>query len=168
MKHVIGVILLLGAPLLAQDRKFDGYVMNAAAFKKIQSYCIDTHNLPADQTKVIDRFVAQESRNKGLLTKLPWQRRPTCDAAGLDAVVRLEFPRDPVTTVVVRDEVESGLLVFQPGSPSPIYETPPVVVPGTHRRSREDEYSGKLVGQVLEYSALSDAVRILVHDWRKF
>jgi hypothetical protein len=69
-------------------------VLDAAAFRKIQSYCVDTHNLPPDDAKVIDHFVSQESKPRGLLTKLPWHRRETCDAAGLDAIVRMEFPHD--------------------------------------------------------------------------
>jgi hypothetical protein len=168
MKRWLWIILLLRpAPLFAQDSKFEGFVMNAAAFQKIRSFCIDTHNLPDDQVKVIDRFVLQESKPKGLLTKLPWHRLATCQDAGLDAVVRLEFPHDSPFNRIPRNGVNAVLLVFRPGSPSPIYETPAVTVPGRPRRSDDDPLDVKLIADLLEYEAAGSAVRMLIHDWQK-
>jgi len=168
VKYWLWIILLLpGSPLFAQNKKLEGYVLDAAAFGKIQSYCVDTHNLPPDQAKVIDHFVSQESKPKGLLTKLPWHRRATCEDAGLDAIVRMEFPHDFSSSPIIRDDVKGVLLVFRPGSPSPIYETPAVTIPGAPPRNDEDEFSGKLIGDVLEYDALTSVVRILIHDWQK-
>jgi hypothetical protein len=168
MKCWLWIILLLSiSPLFAQNKKLEGYVLDAAAFGKIQSYCVDTHNLPPDQAKVIDEFVLQESKPKGLLTKLPWHRRATCEDAGLDAIVRMEFPHDASSSPVMRNDVKGVLLVFRPGSPSPIYETPAVTIPGAPPHNNDDEFSGKLIGDVLEYSALRSVVRILIHDWQK-
>jgi hypothetical protein len=168
MKCWLWIILLLpGSPLFAQNKKLEGYVLDTAAFRKIQSYCVDTHNLPPDQAKVIDHFVLQESKPKGLLTKLPWHRRATCDAAGLDAIVRMEFPHGFSSSPIFQNDVEGVLLVFRPSSPSPIYETPAVTIPDVPRRNNDDEFSGKLIGDVLEYNALTSVVRILIHDWQK-
>ena len=168
MKRWLWIILLLpGSPLLAQNKKLEGYVLDAAAFRKIQSYCVDTHNLPPDDAKVIDHFVSQESKPRGLLTKLPWHRRETCDAAGLDAIVRMEFPHDSSPTSISRNEVEGVLIIFRPGSPSPIYETPGVTIPGRPRRGDGDEFTGELIAEVLEYDALNSVVRMLIHDWQK-
>ena len=168
MKRWLWIILLLPPlPLFAQSGKFEGYVMNAAAFRKIQSYCVDTHNLPEDQVKVIDHFVSQESKPKGLLTKLPWHRRSSCQDAGIDALVRVEFPHGSPFSHPERDEVQGVLLVFQPGSPSPIYETPAVKIPGNPRRDDDDSFDVKIVGDLLEYSAASSVVRMLIHDWQK-
>lgn len=168
MKYWVWIILLLpGAAQCAQRRKLEGYVMDRSAFRNIQSYCVDTHNLPPDQIRVIDHFVRRESKPQGLLSKLPWHRRATCQDASLEAVVRMEFPRDQASSV--EDEVEGVLLVFRPGSPSPIYETPAVSLPGEPRRNpaEDDEFAVKLVSGVLEYSVLSSVVRILIHDWQK-
>jgi len=168
MKRWLWIILLLPpSPLSAQNKKFDGYVMNAAAFQKIQSFCVDTHNLPPDQVKVIDNFVSRESKPKGLLTKLPWRRRATCQDAGIDAIVRLEFPHDFPPNPIERNDVKGVLLVFRPGSPSPIYETPAVTIPGRPRRNDEDPFDVKLVADLLEYQAAGSVVRILIHDWQK-
>jgi hypothetical protein len=168
MKCWLWIILLLpGSPLFAQNKKLEGYVLDAAAFRKIQSYCVDTHNLPPDQAKVIDHFVLQESKPKGLLTKLPWHRRATCDAAGLDAIVRMEFPHDFSSSPIIQNGVEGVLLVFRPGSPSPIYETQAVKIPGGSQHIDDDESSGKLIAEVLEYDALNSVVRMLIRDWQK-
>ena len=158
------ILLLPGSPLFAQNKKLEGYVLNAAAFRKIQSYCIDTHNLPPDQAKLIDHFVLQESKPQRLLTKLPWHRRAACDAAGLDAIVRMEFPHESSPS---QGGVEGVLFVFRPGSPSPIYETQGVTIPGAPRHLDDDEFSGKLIAEVLEYDALNSVVRMLIRDWQK-
>jgi hypothetical protein len=160
-------LLLPGSPQFAQNKKLEGYVMNAAAFRKIQSYCVDTHNLPPDQVKVIDHFVMQESKPKGLLSKLPWNRRATCQDPSLGAVVRMEFPHHATSSP--EKEIKGVLLVFRPGSPSPIYETPAVSMEGEprHHSGDEDDFTADLVADALEYSALSSVVRVLIHDWQK-
>ncbi len=161
---VIG--LLLPAVAIAQSKKLQGYIMNAGAFGKIRSFCVDTHNLPTDQVEVIDRFVSEESKPKGLLTRLPWRRLATCQESGVDALVRLEFPEDPPFSPQPRNDVKGVLLVFQPGRPTPIYETPAITVPGRPRHSDEDPFDVKTVAGLLEYSAIDSAVRMLIHDWR--
>ncbi|MGA3325401.1 MAG: hypothetical protein ABSF45_13085 [Terriglobia bacterium] len=167
MKCCLGIFLLLSfSPLLAQNKKLDGYVLDAAAFGKIQSYCVDTHNLPPDQAEVIDHFVSQESKPKGLLTKLPWHRVATCQDAGLDGIVRMEFPHGFPSSPNTQNHVMGVLLVFRPGSPSPIYETPAVTIPGEPGRNDDDEFSGKVIGNLLEYDALRSVVRVLIHDWQ--
>src|SRR5271169_689729 len=95
MKQWLWVILLLPvSPLVANDKKLGGYVLDPAAFQKVQSYCIDTHSLPSREVKVISQFVARESNPSGLLAKLPWHLLATCREGGADAIVRPEFPLD--------------------------------------------------------------------------
>ena len=167
MRYGLSILLLLTPwPLWARNRKLEGFVLNAAAFRKIQSFCVDTHNLPPDQVRVINRFIFQESKPEGLLTKLPWHRRATCQDADLDAIVRLEFLHDP--PVFLRPEhVEGVLLLFRPGSPSPIYETPAVAIAGRPRHSDDDPFDVKLIAPVLEYDAAGSALRDLIHDWHR-
>jgi hypothetical protein len=168
MKSWVCMLLLLwGSPLPAQNKKLEGYVMNPAAFRKIESYCIDTHNLPPDQVKVINHFVAKESKPKGLFTKLPWTQRASCQDAGLGAIVRMEFPQSGA--FATDNEIKGVLFVFRPGSPSPIYETPAVTMEGQPRQhpGDDEDFEADLVADILEYSALSSVVRILVHDWQK-
>ena len=119
MKWLPVILMVSSVPLLAGDRKFQGYVINPAAFRKIQFFCVDTHNLPPDQTEVINHFLARESRAKGLLTKLPWHRRPTCQDPALDAIVRLEFPLGDPFTFIQYGDVEGVLLVFGQGRRPP-------------------------------------------------
>ena len=95
MRHWLWIILLLPvSPLIAKDKKLGGYVLDPAAFRKIQTYCVDTHNLPPREVKVINRFVERESKPQGLLSRLPWRRLATCREGAPDAIVRTEFPPD--------------------------------------------------------------------------
>ena len=162
MKWLPVILMVSSVPLLAGDRKFQGYVINPAAFRNIQFFCVDTHNLPSDQTEVINHLLARESKAKGLFTKLPWHRRPTCQDPALDAIVRLEFPPGDPFTFIQYGDVEGVLLVFRPGSPTPIYETPGVITPG-----RGNTQDLKFITQLLEYNAARYAVLILIHDWQK-
>jgi len=163
MKHWLWIILLLPvSPLVAKDKKLGGYVLDAAAFGKIQSYCVDTHNQPLREVKVINQFLSRESRPAGLLARLPWRRVATCQEGAPDAIVRLEFPSPRFSTVFMRREINGVLFVFRAGSPTPIYETRGVLM--THAF---DGDSSGFETQVLEHDALYFAVQMLVHDWQK-
>lgn len=162
MKHWLWIILLLSAsPLAAKDKKLGGYVLNAAAFGRIQSYCFDTHNMPPREVKVINQFVVRESKPNGLLTRLPWHRLATCQEGHPDAMVRLEFPSDRFPSLFHGD-INGVLFVFKAGSPSPIYETREVLV--TYAFDMSDK---GFATEALEHDALYFVVRILVHDWQK-
>ena len=164
MQHWCWVVLLFSTlPLIAKDDELRGYVLDAAAFRNIQTYCIDTRYLPPLQERMIDRFVAHESHPKGLLAKLPWRRIPSCKDGAADARVRLEFPPVHSWGQVTRKDVNGVLLVFKKGAPSPIYETREVVVPGD-----ENEYNPDAGVLFREQTALDSALRALVHDWWKF
>ncbi len=66
MKHWLWIILLFPvSPLVAGDKKLGGYVLDAAAFRKIQTYCIDTRNLPPREVLMTD---AIEGRSEGFAT----------------------------------------------------------------------------------------------------
>jgi hypothetical protein len=160
MKRLLWLVLLLpGSPLWAKDKKFQGYVMNPAEFQDVHSYCIDTHNLPADQVKVIEQFVSEASKPKGVLAKLPWHRLAACPGGGRHAIVRFEFPHNrPVSNGY---DMKGALLVFRAGAPSPIYETQALPMRYFFIDSRD-----KLKTEVLERDALDSVVRVLVHDWR--
>jgi hypothetical protein len=162
MKHCLWIILLLPAlPLFARDKKLGGYVLDASAFQKIQTYCVDTHNLGPREVTVIDQFVSREGRSTGLLARLPWQRLATCKAGRPDALVRLEFPADRFQGMFNRRAINGVLFVFRPGSPTPVYETREILI--------TDAFEGSSEGfdtRVLEHDALYYVVRILLHDWQ--
>ena len=164
MKFRLWIVLWLSAlPLYAQDYKLRGYVMDAAAFRNIQTYCIDTRYLPPWEERIITRFVTHESHPNRLLARLPWRRLTSCKDGVADARVRLEFPPDHSLAQAVRNDVNGMLFVFKRGSPSPIYETREVVVQG-------DENDFDVRGAVLfrEQSAVDSAVRALIHDWLNY
>jgi hypothetical protein len=149
-------------PVFARDNKLGGYVLDAAAFRKIHSYCVDTHNLPLREVMLIDGFVLRESKPNGLLARLPWRRFATCQEGGHDAIVRLEFPSDSFPSVFVSRSVNGMLFVFSPNSPSPVYETREVLMANTLEGS-DDRFNT----EILEHDALYFVVRILIHDWQK-
>lgn len=164
MKHWLWIILLLPvAPLVAKDKKLGGYVLDPGAFQKIQSYCIDTHNLPPREVEVIAQFLARESKPTGLLARLPWHRLATCGEGDPDALVRPEFPPERFPSIFRHREINGVLFVFRTGSPTPIYETREVLM--------TDAFEGTSEGfttAVLEHDALYYVVRILINDWQKF
>jgi len=163
MKHWLWIIFLLPvSPLVAKDKKLGGYILDAAAFRKIQTYCVDTHNLPPGEVRVINRFVARESKPQGLLSRLPWHRLATCREGNPDAIVRPEFLPDRFASVFARRAIDGALLVFRAGSPSPIYETRGLLM--THVF---DGSNNEFDTQALEHDALYFALRILIHDWQK-
>jgi hypothetical protein len=163
MKHWLWIIMLLPASLLfAKDKKLGGYVLDPAAFRKIQTYCVDTHNLPPREVKVINQFLAHESKPSGPLARLPWQRLATCREGYPDAIVRPEFSPDHFGSIFMRRAIDGVLLVFRAGSPTPIYETRPVLM--THIF---DGDSNGFDTAALEHDALYFVVRILIHDLRK-
>ena len=162
MKYWLWIILLLPGSLFAKDKKLGGYVLDATTFRKIESYCVDTHNLPPREVKVIDQFISYESKPQGLLSRLPWHRLATCRGGDPDAIVRLEFPAPRFQSMFMRRQVNGVLFVFRAGSPSPIYETREVLM--------TDAFGGVSEGfttEVLEHDALYYVVGILIHDWRK-
>lgn len=163
MKHCFCLILLLQfSPLLAKDKKLDGYILDAAAFRDVEMYCVDTHNLPPRQVAVISQFVLRESKPRGLLARLPWHRLAICREGGSQAIVRMEFPTRHLSVFSTGHDINGALLVFKAGSPSPIYETREVLVESTFGfNSDEPEV------EFLEHAAISSAVRILIHDCKQ-
>lgn len=159
MKRLVVVMVLWCSPVFAGTGKFQGYVIDAAAFRKISSFCVDTHDLPPDRVKLINHLIQEESKAHGLLTKLPWRRRGTC-GPGVDAILRLEFPNS--LSSFLDDDVEGALLLFRPGSPSPIYETPAVASPAD-----DSGLDLRSITYVLAYAAARYAVLILIHDWQQ-
>ncbi|MDR3674577.1 MAG: hypothetical protein P4N24_03745 [Acidobacteriota bacterium] len=163
MKRCLWIVLLLSAsPLFAREKKFGGYVMDAAAFRTIQSYCVDTHNLQPQQARLIDQFVSRESRPNGLLAKLPWRRLETCDTGEPDAIVRLEFPRRRFPSVFAPPDINGVLFVFRSGSPSPVYETREVLMTNAF-----DGSSTEFETAVMEHDAIYFVIRVLIHDWQQ-
>ena len=163
MRNWLWVILLFSVPpLVAKQQKLAGYVLDPAAFQLIQSYCIDTHNMPVREKRLIGRFIARESRPTGLLSKLPWHRVATCRDGAPDAIVRPEFPPDPLAELFPRRQINGVLLVFRPGSPSPIYETRKVSIVDPYQATGD-----AFDLQVLEHDALYFAVRMLIQDLQK-
>ena len=162
MKRWLWIILLLPvSPLVAKDKKLGGYVLDPAAFRKIQTYCVDTHNLPPREVKVINQFILRESKPSGLLARLPWRRLATCREGDADAIVRPEFP--PIVWGVFSCAGQSTGCSWYSGQgrPAPIYETRQVLM-----MHMSDGESNGFETEVLEHDALYFVVRNLIHDWQ--
>ena len=161
IRRWLWVIPLLSAiPLIAKDKELGGYVLDAATFQGIHTYCIDTHTLPPREVKVIGALISRESRPQGLLARLPWRRLPACQPGVPDAIVRMEFPHSH--SLSITPDVNGMLFVFKPGSPTPIYETREVLTAGG---ADGDNSPGTVA--FLEDEAAAAAVRILIRDWQK-
>jgi hypothetical protein len=161
MKHSLCIIVLLsGLQVFAKEKRFQGSVIDAAAFKKINSYCVDTHNVPSRQVKVIDQFVSEESKPKGLLTRLPWHCVETCEGGGADALLRIEFSYNRPPTFARPKDIKAVLLVLLPSSPTPVYETQALPFATGDQPFAGQGYSI----EQLQRNALDSVIRILIHD----
>ncbi len=88
------------APTAARRPKLAGKVLDAAAFGKVRTYCVDTSSLPGpaytpepeetESTAVRELFMTQSGPH-GLLSNLPWKLEAACSAPGVDAVLRFRF-----------------------------------------------------------------------------
>ena len=94
------VLACAAVPPAAPRAKLAGKVVDAAAFSKVKTYCVDTSNLkgpvypgdvPRPEEFDVLELVKRESGPKGLLSKLPWRLEADCAAPAVDAIVRLRF-----------------------------------------------------------------------------
>ena len=95
-------VVLAGAPVspAAARTKLAGKVLDAAAFNRVRTYCVDTSNIkepvnpedfPQPEAFDVREMIKTESEPKGLLSKLPWKLEADCSAPGVDAIVRFDF-----------------------------------------------------------------------------
>jgi len=163
MKSWAWIVLLFPLPpLVARDQRFGGYILDAAAFRSIDSYCIDAHNLPPREAEVVNQFLSREGNSAGLLAKLPWHRVTACGEGATNTIVRAEFPSHHLPSLFLNRDVNGVLFVFRAGSPSPIYETREVLMTNAFEIS-----GGRFATEALERNALYFLVQILIHDWQK-
>lgn len=110
------VLACTAVPTATAGEKLAGKVLDAAAFSKVRSYCVDTSNLgvaprewiylgskgpfnvgsgvgdvPHPEAFDVGQVMTRESGPKGLLSKLPWKPEASCSAPGVDAVVSFDF-----------------------------------------------------------------------------
>jgi hypothetical protein len=125
MRLKLWVLVLLAcaaAPTAAAGEKLAGKVLDAAAFSKVRTYCVDTSNLkgpvypgdvPRPQEFDVRELVNRESERKGLLSKLPWKLEADCSAPDVGAIVRFDFRLVP------------GILVLAPAGGENSQPRPP-------------------------------------------
>jgi hypothetical protein len=100
MLWICVAVACAAAPTAARRPKLAGKVLDAAAFGKVRTYCVDTSNikepvnygdLPDPEASDVRELITTESGPKGLLSKLPWKLEGDCSGPGLDAIVRFDF-----------------------------------------------------------------------------
>lgn len=79
------------APSAVARAKLAGKVLDAAAFSKVKTYCVDTSNRSGADALDVPELMKRESGPKGLLSKLPWKLEADCSAPGVDAILRFDF-----------------------------------------------------------------------------
>ncbi len=168
-------VLLLALPLTlsAREKKPSGDVADRVAFAKIQTFCVDMHDLASDEAYQVRGFLDEESKPKRLLTKIPWKLIPDCGWGELDAVVKVEFafhsrfrvgpgpppgyPEDMYNLRVVLRVSESGAsrLLYQ-------VETAPLSSGSSDSTSRTEAPL-----PVLRRDALYNAFWTMIQDWQR-
>ncbi len=96
-RWVIGIwlslLVLSSAVALSAKKKPKGQVIDAEAFGKVRSYCIDTSELGPDEAYDAQAFIKTHSGPKGLFSKLPWKFFSNCRESQPDVRVRVGFKR---------------------------------------------------------------------------
>ncbi|HXJ95755.1 MAG TPA: hypothetical protein VMT20_23180 [Terriglobia bacterium] len=117
MTLIVGCVsVLIALPLAAKQRKPAGEISDKKAFQNVQHYCIDLSGLEDYESYDVRGFIERESRPGKLLTKIPWKIAKDCDDSGLDATIKIEFPRARV------DRLGSGPPPAGPGDRRPAAE----------------------------------------------
>jgi hypothetical protein len=110
-------LLLIGLPAASKQKKVVGEISAPAAFAKVGSYCVDATELSGAEACDVASFVAVEGKPGHLLSKLPGKLLPDCRESHPDAVIKLEFPRFRVHSIIVGEA---------PGVPTPDDQTPEI------------------------------------------
>lgn len=128
LKLWVFVLLVCAAvPTAAGGAKLAGKVLDAAAFGKVKTYCVDTSNLikeavnpvegrqdfPQPEAFDVREEMKRESEPQGLLSKLPWKLGADCSAPDVDAIVHFDFRLVP------------GILVLAPAGGENSQPRPP-------------------------------------------
>jgi hypothetical protein len=120
------LVLLSAVPLFAQ-KKPSGEVINAEAFGKVRSYCIDTSKLAHNAAEAYDAhmFIKAQSGPKELLSKLPWKFFSDCRETHPDARIKVSFKQhlDACSAVLEVTDAASDA-VFYRVEALPVYDGP--------------------------------------------
>ena len=87
------LLLLVGvSPLPTKGGADKGKVLCPPTLARVESYCVDTRRLSADEAYVVKAFLKMEDKPKGILQKLRWKRIEDCAISEADVTIRIEFP----------------------------------------------------------------------------
>jgi len=93
-------LLLIAFPTASKQKKPTGEINDSAAFARVGSYCVDTRGLSEPEAYEVTGFVAVEGEPGRLLSKLPWKLLPGCRESDPDAVIKFEFLRLRVQSII--------------------------------------------------------------------
>lgn len=108
-------VMLITIPSASKQKKPTGEINDPTAFAKVASYCVDPSDLSPPEAYDVRGFVAVEGKPGKLLSKLSWKLLPDCRESDPDAVIKLEFPRMRVYSVIP---------AAPPGATAPDDQTP--------------------------------------------
>jgi hypothetical protein len=86
-------MLLIAFPIIGQEKKPKGEVLDRRALTEIRSYCVEEGGLSDSDRYLVDGFLKTESKPKHLLTKLPWKLVEGCGTGSPDAIAAVAFVR---------------------------------------------------------------------------
>lgn len=88
----MALLLMTGLPPFAVGGRDWGKVLDRPALGRVESYCVETAGLPDDEAYVVRGFLKEQSKPKGLLSKLPWKRVEDCTKFESSVTIKIEFP----------------------------------------------------------------------------
>jgi hypothetical protein len=168
----LSVIVMLAnlLPAVASNKKPTGKISDLAAFSKIHSYCVDSSDLPGDEALDLKRFVSNENRPKGLLSKLPWILVSDCEHGSPDVSLRMEFQKfAPVRGNAPAEgeayTIRAYLRLSQDSSSSALYEVEAVPTNNSMGAMSDAPMNDPLANQ--RYDAVYTAFWMLVEDVKR-
>ncbi|MBZ5513574.1 MAG: hypothetical protein LAN62_01765 [Acidobacteriia bacterium] len=119
------LLLLVGvSPLPTKGGADKGKVLCPPTLARVESYCVDTRRLSADEAYVVKAFLKMEDKPKGILQKLRWKRIEDCAISEADVTIRIEFPFLNATELRAGEVPDVGISPREPRDQSDVRISP--------------------------------------------
>jgi hypothetical protein len=126
MKGWMLLLLLVGTPVFAKQKKLIGKADDPSGLLKVQTYCVDPGQLNVLQVDDLNKFVREQSKEGRLLTKLPWKFASDCANADAVATFTLEETSEAVGagpgSVVYNRNYTATLVISERSTNKPLYK----------------------------------------------
>lgn len=88
---VVATVVSLGVatPLIGSGKKSSGQILDEQGFRSIQTVCTEVQDLGPRYATMVQNFLRDQEKPKGLVSQIPWKIVPDCSQA--DALMSFKF-----------------------------------------------------------------------------